>query len=653
MLPPDLDCVVVLNLLIRLLQTPQASDASLAKSLQTRGFPLVAQQVRDVVAFYRLQRDDSLTIAKLVARLGQEQQTRLQDLHPPDGLSHRFEPEGPKDAQVVKTTHRQVTTMELSTFAAVEVIHRDGQSRQPSRPSQLQGLVPKGGRYGYDLIARVGWDTFVKGRTLEDVQQDLHRLDIPFSSLYDLQLKFLFYLGHFHCSRAARLREYLQELKSPGWLIDSTTEADAPAFFGVQDAMTDLMLAVRKMPTENADYIAPCLKETSGLFGQPGLVWHDLGDAMYAACQEAWKGAVKHAVCHFHLVRDIGKGLLDGPNSVLRELVRKIGLQSGMKEQRNGQTDWLRDHMEAPETLAQMLKGAARTAQSAVLQREVLVAFHQWLLDYAKDGGRQGYPFNPHLLYFHRRVVKVNATMQRLLAEPVVQEHGLRVMKNFGRMLQDYLGDQRVKDAAQQYEEGYGLFCRLRDGMRMSGQGNTPLSERYLLSGEEAQAVAPALQSLREGCRQASKQESQEWRREQNLVVVEHLDRYWEYLFGQEGKGPRTTNGLERSWGGCKRNCRQRQGNKKLTLAMRSLPAEVMLVGNLEKPAYIEVMLDGQVQDLAKHLADAGRTAGPWTRWRNQHRPLNTARLPPRVLRQENLIDSLVTIYRDCCLSDF
>src|SRR5262249_28680135 len=132
--------------------------------------------------------------------------------------------------------------------------------------------------------------------------------------------------------------------------------------------------------------------------------------------------------------------------------------------------------------------------------------------------------------------------------------------------------------------------------------------------------------------------------------VVTHLERYWQRLCGEEGpRGERTTNGLEQGWGKVKRRCRRRHGRRKLTRDLQSLPAEVMLVGNLEVPRYVELVVGGDIGQLAKHLAEAGRNAGPWTHWRQQQQPLNTGRLPRRLLRRENLIDSFVTLYQEHC----
>jgi hypothetical protein len=585
-----------------------------------------------------------------VQQLRTSYQEELANTPLPADLCHRFDQADSGDAFVRKTVRRQVVTLELGRFTAAQVVRATGQEDQSASPlSALQTLVPAGGRYGYDLIAHVGWETFVKGRTLQDVAEGLRPSTIPFSSLHDVQQKFLFYLGHLHRQRAWRLRDYFRS-RQVAWLIDCTVEPGAPAFFGIQDAEEGIMLGAWKVATENADVLVPCLKEASDRFGRPQKVLHDLSDAMDASCRQAWDD-MKHEVCHFHLVRDIGEGLLDKPQAALRELVRQLQIQSRLKEQRNGQTDWLRQHAEDPTALAGLLDGNAATVTPAELGRQVLVAFHQWLLDYASDGGRQGYPFDPYLLYFHRRVVRASAAAGKLLGDARIVGRIPVVLKNFDRMLRDYLGNAAVIEAARQYEAGFKLLSRVRDALRLSATGASPLSDRYVLAKKDVAAVRPLLEQLRQECRQASQEKGTGWTCQQNQTVVDHLDRHWDRIFTSDkgDAGERTTNGIEQTWGASKRRCRKRHGRKKLAKDFQSLAAEFMLLGNLEQQRYVEVMLDGKLDQLAKHLADAGRTAGAWTKWRAQQQPLNTARLPKRLLRRENLIETFVSAYQGHC----
>jgi len=549
--------------------------------------------------------------------------------------------------RVQKTVRRQVVTLELSGFRAVDVV-RTTSHRQPQHSPRLAALVPKGGKYGYDLIAQVGRQTFLEGRGLQSVAAELRPLGIPFSSLHDMALKFLYYFGLLHQHYAAPiLRDWLQQRGPMTWLMDATIEPGTPAFFGLLEPENGLCLAAWKVASENADELAPCLRQASQWFGTPREVLHDLGDAMAAACDAVWKGAVRQRVCHYHLLADIGEGLYARPQAALRELVRQLKLQPRLKEQRRGQTNWLRDHVEDTTTLVQLLRGRSAEVPADVLGRELVLAFHQWMLDYASDGRRQGYPFDPYLLYFHRRVVRASTALESLLGEPAVRQLAPQVLGNLSQMLRDYLGNARVMAAADEFERASQLFTRLRTAMRLSAAGESPLRDPYLLEAEESKVVQQSLEALREECRCKAQDPADPHAAKQCLIVVEHLDRYATMLFNADSR-QRTTNPLESHWRKTKRCSRKRSGRKKLTREFQCLPAEVMLVPNLHSPEYVERVL-GDPSKLPAKLAQAAQSAPPWTKWRKDQKPINTGRLPQAILRQENLIDNLVAIYDTQC----
>lgn len=576
-------------------------------------------------------------------------QQELQAIRFPEELVYRFDTAA-TGGYVQKTTQRQVVTLELDRFQAIEV-HRKEAATGRAYSSPLASFVPKGGTYGYDLIARVGCETFLRGRKLESVAREFP--DIPFSSLHDVQLKFLFYFGHWHRQSAPILAARFLRRDGSTWLIDGTIEPDTPMYFGIYEAEDNLLLDACRIPSESANAISPCLKQTAARFGKPRRVLHDLSDAMAAACEQALE-EVPHTVCHFHLLRDIGEDLYTMPQARLCARLRQLKLQSRLKEQRNGLTDWLREHIEHPPVLAEMLAGKHSEGSTGRADREVVMAYHQWLLDYRRDGRRQGFPFDPYLLYFHRRVVRGSAAVEQLLSDARVQAQAPQVLKNFARMLRQYLSDAEVIEAASQYEAAFALFHRLRTVLRMAAQGDNPLRDRYLLDKSETTDVQQSLEAFREDCRQQSKEEMDEASRDRYRIVWEHLDRYWRQLFGSPDDPcrERTTNGLEGWWGGSKRRCRQRHGRKKLTREFRSLPAEFMLIANLENPTYVELLLDGKLDKLADKLAEAGRTAGPWTTWRSAQQPLNAGRLPNRLIRKDNFLEELTAFYDTYCQNE-
>ena len=560
-----------------------------------------------------------------------------------------------------KRLRRVVVSLRFGAFEAKQVVRQE----RPGNPTvlhhspQLQMLVPKGQRYDYELIAHVGEQTFLQGRKLQHVHQELsHRrpaLDIPFSSLYDMQRKFLFYFGQLHQQAAPALKDYLQQRGEVTWVIDGTLEPGTPVFFGVKEAQEGILLNSWKIATENADEIAQCLTETSQGYGRPHEVLHDLSDAMDRACDTALDG-VAHWVCEHHLLKDVGDDLYAAPQAALSKLVRSLKFQARLKEQRKGQTKWLREHLrhsKAPFVLQELLTGPrSQEGDTELLGREILLAFHFWIMDYASDGDRQGFPFDPYLLYFHRRVVQAHRALQEAFQDEVLLDHTPRVVLNFYGMLTDYVTHAGAAAAAGHYEKASLLFERLRRALRLGAQGESPMRHAHQLLGGQAQEVREALMDLRQECRENRRDDSDPEQRELCDIVATHLDRYEARLFVLNGADAsrrgreRTTAKLEGHWDHSKAMLRRSHGRKKLPLEFQALPQEYMLVFNLEIPRYEELVW-GDRSRLPEKLADAGKHAGPFTQWLAKRKPLNLGRLPKRILRQENFVESLIGVYED------
>jgi len=78
-----------------------------------------------------------------------------------------------------------------------------------------------------------------------------------------------------------------------------------------------------------------------------------------------------------------------------------------------------------------------------------------------------------------------------------------------------------------------------------------------------------------------------------------------------------------------KRSCRRTHGRGKLTHDFQALPEEYVLLANLEHPGYVDLVLDGSLDNLAGRFAEASGTAGSFSEWRHVHHPRLIGHLPP------------------------
>jgi hypothetical protein len=553
---------------------------------------------------------------------------------------------------IIKTRQRHVVSLRFGGLCCREVLRQADQAHGTS-PSGLECLAGKGLRYAYDVIAHVGIAYYLHGHTLKDIHQELRQrtppLLVPHSSLYDICGYFLYLFGKLHQQRAEQLRALWEQEGKSTWLLDCTQERDSPAFFGILETHYGILLGCWKVPTENHLDIAPCLREAVRCFGKPGRLLHDLSATMSAVREEVLAD-VPDGVCHFHFARDVGEGLFAQPHQALSARLLALKLQARLREQRKDQTDYLRKQLasgEATLLLRRLLAGEKAEARwTATLGREVLLAVHFWVLDHAQDGRRQGHPFDPHLLYLHRRLVRAAAALGRLFANPAAAGQLPRCLANLHERLQEYCADAVIVAAVAWYEKAHGLFGELRQALRLAGAGKTPMSDGYPLGQKEQGEVKRDLKGL---CDKWRGERERGERQDKQLyeIVLDHVERYEGKLFyeGTEKlneEGDRTTNELERNWRKVKRRCRSRHGRAEVKKDMQVLPAEALLVGNLEVPEYVSVVL-GSLDELPQRLAEVG-SAASFRSWKARHQPCKVGQLPRSLLRGRNFLAHLLQV---------
>jgi hypothetical protein len=462
----------------------------------------------------------------------------------PSGVCFRFDTAGegsstvhPPGATVTasgyvqKTVCRTVVSLQHGSFRACETVRQaTGDGRPMGRSAQLAAIVPSGARYSFDLIAYVGVETYLRGRRLQDLQEQLvlgqPSITIPLSTLWDQQQKFLFYLGALHRQAAPRLREYLAGHGPVTWLLDGTTEPETAVF----------LLAGRSVE----------------------VTWDD------------------------------------------------------------------------------------------TLGREVLLAFHFWILDHRNDGRRRGFPFDPYLLYLHRRLVRAGQAVDQLLSRSPAACRTPQVLRNFQALLQAYRNDSEIRAATDRYERCCRLFIRLREALRLSAEHMDQLRQPQELAPEEHVSLKHELEQLRQ---ELQRQAADEQDPDQPLarIVLTHLDKYWGHILPDLAAGEhwqRTTNQLESTWGGLKRGRRRTHGRGKLTRDFQSLPEEYLLIPNLQNETDLQLVFGGSLDSLPAKLAEASREAGSFDAWRRRRRPRLVGELPRRLLRQDDFIEHLL----DTCL---
>lgn len=523
------------------------------------------------------------------------------------------------------------------------------------KATTLSIIVPKSANYGYDIIAAVGLGSFIEGKKLSDIQQQLQaqipHFSIPYSSLYDQQRKFLFYFGQLHRASMPLIKDYLSSLGKICWLIDGTIERGTDVFFGVKECQKNIFLDCFKIPSENEKDIVKCLLDVGENFGRPFEIIHDLSQAMRNASKSAYSDIIQK-VCHFHFTRDVGSDLYDRPHDMLLKQLKKLKLKVHLKDQRRSQSRWLRNRVEHKDNLVleKLLKGVdVPEINNKVLVRELFLSLNHWLLDYANDGSRQGYPFDPYLLYFHRRSIIVYNTVNRIL-ESFASERDLpQCLIYLSNKLEHYLTDSQIVDASALYEKAFSLFSDIRANLRLLDvkQNTAPIYETYEISPLEQEEILKNISDLKNQLIRKMSLIGDDKERKLYEIASKHIQKYEPYLINESSvdnhaeKIIRTTNSLEQTWGIAKRTKRQLTGKKKLTREFNCLPKEYMLVQNLRNPDYVDLVL-GDIEKLPEKLAEVGSRTDSFDSWLKKHNIHNMCRISKNTLRKDNFIEEII-----------
>lgn len=211
---------------------------------------------------------------------------------------------------VKKSWSKRVATLDIGEFLAQETVLFCKACQTDYYSDELRQLTPHQCRFGFDIIDYVGHALFLEKKDDMDIQGSLEAHNIPISlrEIAFLGRKYLTYLTIAHQESSKKIKSHFDHQGGYVLHLDGTCEGDSPHLFSSMDELSDIVLHNVKMPTENKKYIIPFLNEIKGSYGEPITIVSDMGPSILSAVRQVFP-EVKHLICHFHFLRDIGKDL--------------------------------------------------------------------------------------------------------------------------------------------------------------------------------------------------------------------------------------------------------------------------------------------------------------------------------------------------------
>jgi hypothetical protein len=465
-------------------------------------------------------------------------------------------------------------------------------------------MVKKGSNYSYDCMVEIGLLRFKQKKQISEIGRIFHekyKLSISATQIRRLAYNFLHYLGKFHYLHIGNINNYLKSQGGYIMYVDSTCEGRAPHLLTCIDGNSGFVLYSQKLISENQSDLESAFKKVSQLYGDPLCCVHDMGRGINSALDEVFPLAVR-VICHFHLLRDIGKDLFGEVYQKVKSSLSKKKIYSGIRYQTKAM---------------EKLSGCTKTAQelffgindckegSRELLQGILYGYLLELKSWENNGDGYGFPFDrPKLVYYNslKRIHVEMGTIEKLQ----VFEHDVLVKCRFYKIketLSSILSDKKLCIKVKDLERHVEYFDKLRDIMRIALPGDKKgLNDPgRITSQEELYDVESKLKNY------ISALKKQKHKLPRVQTVIKQLEKYWDKIFVRgievtvQGQPKtiipqRTNNTSEQFYRRLKQLLRRLHGNSKVNKDLLYLPEEIALIENLSNQKYISNLLKNESQ---------------------------------------------------------
>jgi hypothetical protein len=508
---------------------------------------------------------------------------------------------------VHKSNRRQVVTLAHGPMQAREIQKQCIENGCPVlRSSALTRLVKAGQKYGYDLIVHVGLLRYLCRLQREEIRDALcneHGIELSAGSVSALCDRFLIYFEALHVARSPSLREALGEYPLH---LDATCERGKGGLFVCIDGWKGWVLWAARVPSENADNLAPVIEKTVHLFGQPVATVRDMGTGVARSVESLRKAGIPDLICHYHFLAAVGRSLFKTLYDKLREMIRQSGCRAEIRT-------LLRDL----KTYSSFDRKKGRFGLGPI--RDELKALVLWILE---DNGHSDAPFPfalPHL-DFAKRCRHVDKKIEQWIGRPrkVTETRAIECLQHLVKRLEN---TPRFSVTVKELDARWTAFCELRDVLRLSkaelprGDIRTMQTQLPALEMLRLQQIKQAVEQYTSDIEKRVAAKKKEAKRSKTAagIILGYLHQYYPFLFGhplkQDEKGcvvavvQRTNNVAEHFFGKEKQQLRRRVGRGQLGRDLDDQPAQVALVANLRDPDYVHHLV-GSIDKLPEAFAD-------------------------------------------------
>ena len=507
--------------------------------------------------------------------------------------------------KVQKTRIRIISTLHLGDIDAQETILQCPCCKSIYGSEQLQSLVPSQGKFGFDILVKVGQALFLQCRNDTDIQQALFKennVSISLSEINHLGKKFIVYLALAHQDCKDEIKQYMQLQGGYILHLDGTCEGESPHLMSSIDEISQIVMHNQKMPSENSDYIIPFLQQIKENYGDPLALVHDMGTGILRAVDEVFPGILDF-ICHFHFLKAQGKNLFEQDYNTIRRHLRSYKLSTQLRKMAKALKQTIDDDEVMVVKLSAYLqrqkgKDKQNNEIDPTIKAYLLIT---WILEASSASHGFGFPFDRVHFDTYKRLKQAYPALKDL--KPFMKK-GLLPLT----LLHKIVVDSALESVSLRMTEKIQVFDQLRQCMRIA------LPERKQGLNDEGDTDIKTIEK-----------EVTQFCQDERMIKLANNNRHYKRLLKQiekfkdklfadpiKVKTPagdlliqpqRTNNIMEQFFRDMKRHCRKKNGQSSLSKTLKGMLADTALIKNLTNADYMKILLKGK-SSLEERFAD-------------------------------------------------
>ena len=505
---------------------------------------------------------------------------------------------------VWKAKPRTVYTVAYGRIDARETIKACPGCRTTYRSQELPQIVKSGSNYSYSCMVEAGMLRYGEKRQIVEIQevfQSKHHLSVSATQVRRMAYGYLAYLGRLHYSSAEKINAAMQSQGGYILHVDSTCEGHAPHLLTCIDSISGFVLYSQKIQSENAASLQTSFEKAKKLFGAPLCSVHDMGPGIIRALDLVFIG-VPHVICHFHLLRDIGKDLLQELYRKVQKALSNKAIYAEIRYQTHA-LEKAAGGKQLAEKLFFQVAGHDKLPPEELLIG-TLYGYLLGLKSHENKGEGYGFPFDRPKVQYYKQIGSIYNELLQIDDLPVF-DAGTKKATRFYKVkevLGNIVKDRELKLTIKELDTQTVYFDQLRGILRialpeskngLNDQGKT--SNEKELNSMEMELTA-YIQTVK------AKIEKEPMGKEKLQGAIRQLEKYWDKIFASpikvtvDGKEKtifphRTNNQSEQFYRKLKHLFRRLHGRPSVSKDIDYLPEEIALAENLKNQDYVKTVL--------------------------------------------------------------